>query len=109
MPLPTNTLKTVGSRLAWARSVSGLSCAQAATQIGVTRDTIVYAEQDRITLGQSTLKQLADVYDVRLELVLLGLPLRRNGLFHHAVSHPSLLRLRCPSRSFQNLKRRMRP
>lgn len=72
MPLPTNTLKTVGARLAWARSMSGLSMGQAATQIGVTRDTIVYAEQDRITLGQNMLKQLADVYDVRLDWLMDG-------------------------------------
>jgi transcriptional regulator with XRE-family HTH domain len=71
-PIPTNTLGTLGKRLAWARANAGLSCAQAATMIAVTRDTIVYAEQDRITLHQATLTQLATAYDARLDWLIDG-------------------------------------
>jgi transcriptional regulator with XRE-family HTH domain len=60
-------MKTIGQRLAWARANAGLSCAQAAQMIGVTRDTIVYAEQDRITLVPDVLAQMAAAYDVRLD------------------------------------------
>lgn len=64
---PTNTLGTIGTRLAWARANAGLSCAQVAPMIEVTRDTIVYAEQDKIALHPDLLARLATIYEVRLD------------------------------------------
>src|SRR5690606_8348442 len=70
---PTHSLITIGARLAWARTEAGLSCAQAALLLGITRDTIVYAEQDRIALSPTYLRQMAEVYDVRADWLVNGI------------------------------------